>query len=453
MKVLIPFLLLLSAAAPSLAAETDLEKRVEALEFATYEQPFRLGGIFETRFDSSSYKPKAGKKVTVNISRLRFSLDLSAKPTDRLTFYGRYTVTKVMNDIQDNRTTSVRGESNLRKDRGYQSNEVMLERAFINYTMTHSLTLTVGRLPALDGPPNHLLDNVPRQGSYPKLLYATAVDGYALTYTRQTSSTDSLSARFIYEPFHSFNDNGFFTNQRYSAATRNNGPMDKVSDVTNGMLDYASTNCLLGGGCLAVFQVINLSRNSLADPLPIGTDISVTQGLPAGTLVAKGATAFFRYRASVIHLEATDLANLGLNLAFTRLHSEIHSEGYIDAGAILSGIMTDKPKDTVRGVGNLLLVSYKLPIAALSQPIIGIETMRSDKNYLAFNYADPSPLAFYVMRGKGNHLFYTQPLDERFKVRIGYMQFDQDYSAGLMGAPKAVDIQHQQFYINLRADI
>lgn len=436
MKNILPLVILSAAGNVALAADADLAKRVEALEYQSYENTLSWSGFFETRFDQVTFKPDAGKKLKMNLSRNLAGIDFKAKPLPNVSVFGRFTYSSVFNNFG----TATGSSASL--GRPYESNELRVERLFLNYAILDSLTFSAGRLPTLDGPPTHLLDGLSRQGSYPRQVYSSALEGYALTYNVPLGlQNQSLSARLVYTPLSNINVKneasgvGVFTPQEMQTQTATgavpSGEYESTAvPLTSWMLDYSWDSVGFAQNLTAIYQGFKI------------TGFNMTPDWK------------FDYSINALYLELNNIASLGLTVYESYAKTEVANKGgqIVGPGAVV-GIGANKADAKVDGATSITGVTYTLPVAAMNNPLIGYEMYSADKNSVQFETANRDPLGFYVQRGKGTHIFYTQPVNANIKLRVGVMDTKPKYEEGLpIGEVAETKDKTSSVYASLRTD-
>lgn len=436
MKNILPLVLLSAAGNAAFAADADLAKRVEALEYQSYENTLSWSGFFETRYDQVTFKPDGAAKTKMNLSRNLAGIDFKAKPLPNVSIFGRFTYSSVFNNFG---TTS---GSSTSLGRPYESNQLRVERLFLNYTILDGLTFSAGRLPTLDGPPTHLWDGLSRQGSYPRQVYSSALEGYALTYNVPLGfQNQSLSARFVYTPLSNIDvDNnatgaGVFSPSEIQTQTAT-GPVasgefkNTAVPLTSWMLDYNWDGLGFAQSLNAIYQ---------------GFQIKGFQMSPDWK---------FDYTINALYLELNNIASLGLTVYESYAKTTLANiGGQPVAPGVTVGIGANKVDAKVEGATSITGVTYTLPVKALNNPLLGYEMYSGDKNSVQFETANRDPLGFYVQRGKGTHIFYTQPINANIKLRVGVMDSKPEYAAGLpIGEAAETKDKASSIYANLRTD-
>jgi hypothetical protein len=438
MKNILPLSLLTIVGTMAMAAENDLEKRVEALEYQSYENTLSWSGFFETRYDQVTFKPDAGEKTKMNLSRNLAGIDFKAKPLPNVSVFGRFMYSSVYNNFGPKTGTA----SNL--GRPYEGNEVRVERLFLNYGVIEGLTLSVGRLPTLDGPPHHLYDGLSRQGSYLRQVYSSSLDGYALTYNIPLNSkSQTLAARLVYTPLSEitvansatgagvFNETPIYGQNPTTGASFPTGAVHSSTvPITSWMLDYSWDNPGFAQNVTAIYQGFKLTNFKV----PFWS---------------------FDFEINSLYLEVKDIASLGLTFYESYTKTKLTNNGGVldPTSGVTTGFGAYEKDAVLNGSVNITGLTYTLPVAAMKNPLIGYEMYSADKNSVQFESANRDPIGFYVQRGKGSHIFYTQPVNANIKLRLGLMDSKPEYEAGLVAGEHDKDkTKLSSLYANLRVD-
>lgn len=432
---------LISCPIQLLAADAqNFDKRLEALEYASYANTVNWNGFFESRYDSVKIKPDGGEADQFNLHRWILGLDFKAKPADNLSFFGRVTASTMYNPGSAESTT--KSPSSITGARGYTDSIVRVERAFFNYEPIANLNLTVGRLPTLDGPPNHLYDGLPRLGTYPKLIYSAVLDGYALTYKLALGETQSVAFRYVNSPFSMMRPEiGGDGTVKYTRpnvtdpVTNQTRPDNDLVDIGGVMLDYTATGTAIARNINVIVQYL-------------------------GWKDFKFLGMKWDYSRYALYFELEDIANLGFNFYGGTLSTTNKTEGGMIVGAnpatgapILAGIMSNEADDTVKGQGTLLGAGYRLPVSVLKNPLLGVEAISSDKGYLIFDSTAKEPFDYYGIRGAANQVYTTFDLTPGLKLRVGYLASSPKYTSGLtIGEPQEEKSKNTALYANFRLD-
>jgi hypothetical protein len=432
MKQILPLSLSMVLGSQVLAAEDDISKRIEALELQSYSNTLTWNGYFETRYDQVTFKPNGADKVRMNLSRNLAGIDFKSQPLPNVSVFGRLAYSTVFNNFG---TASGTAAS---LGRPYSGNEVRFERLFVNYGLLDGLTFSAGRLPTLDGPPGHLWDGLARQGSYPRQVYSSSLDGYALTYRIPLGDEkQQLSARLVYTPLsHIDVTNGatgvdVFKPEEIQVGGVATGTLNSsTTPLTSWMLDYSWDNSGLAQNITAIYQGFQFS------------DFKMMPGWKID------------YSINAIYLEVKDIASLGLTVYESYAKTKVKNEGGVTvAPGVTYGVGASKADATVEGTVNLTGLTYTLPVAAMNNPLLGYEIYSADKNSLQFEASNRDPFGFYVQRGKGSHIFYTQPLNANIKLRVGMMDSKPSHAAGIpTGEVAETKDKMTSVYANLRTD-
>lgn len=453
MKCLLLFITL-ATTTPIIAS---MEDRVSDLETNNLLNPIRLGAELTVRYDKVdedrcndattdiAFTCDSKTNHSFGINRLRFRLSMAANPTPKLFFYGRVAASKVTNVILpaeegDDELLAVTLENN---GRNFASGSgVYLERAYFNYSITDDLVFSAGRLPTIDGGPEHLTYGSAKLGTYPMLAYASILDGYGLTY-----SLGDITFRAIYHPWTNLyrsTDYGKYTNSR---TTDGKAVMDKVEYYV-GMIDYTKRRIGFARKLNIIAQYLTW-KDALINNR---TDPSYESDLLWG------------YDSFILYAELTNIAKLGLNLAMTYHQTTNHSKGswtnlsqsakdglralgqakgdseeaiqqqiqQAESLVPVFGVFTNEREKSTTGSASQVVVSYRLPVPALKRPTLGLEYFQSDDKYLYFSQSLDLISMHAVRGGSGMHLFWVQPIDDGLMIRLGYLAKDQIYRENVL---------------------
>ncbi|MBC7659449.1 MAG: DUF3373 family protein [Chitinophagaceae bacterium] len=207
------------------------------------------------------------------MNRLLGGIDFSAAPNDKLSVFGRLTVGKFYNNQAADVPSG--GLTSLSSSRRYGDDGVArFERFFINYKICSGLTLSLGRLPTVDGPPTHIYDGRSRLGSYPAQLYSTSLDGYALTYSPKIDDNQSLSFRYIFSPLTDLGHASQGSTQYKYYDTETPAGYTKAKederDLSSWMIDYTLTGSAVARNINVIYQDLNFENISVTNTLGFG---------------------------------------------------------------------------------------------------------------------------------------------------------------------------------------
>lgn len=410
----------------------SLEERVDTIEMNQLLNTIRLNGGLWNEYGNIK-REEGSTESTVDIFRMKFNLDMAAELSKKFSFYGRYTVTKLLNegysfsndlsDDEDNNDASF-SETGLSANDLFNDTRPTLERAFVNIGLTDNLIMSVGRLPTVDGPPEHFRDDSPRSGTYPKMGYSAALDGIAFTYNKKLGQAKNLATRFLYTPMvNTLRSSGFM--QPVNDLTGTN--LKEISDVYTFMLDYTDTNVSWADSYTAILQYVSVPGLEVANA-QVDSDSDGTADLTAGTHITGDLSIDYTYIN--LHFEATNVAHTSLDFAVSVLLTELANDGSLalPAGSPFFGTTFGLAEDadkTANGMGYILALKYKLPV--WNKPSIGLEYLVSDKGYFYVDYSNEDLLNFYGTLGNAMHLYYSQAIGDYSRVRIGYMSSETEY--------------------------
>lgn len=448
----------------------SIEQRVEALETNQLLNAFKFNGTLTTQYDSvekgedeDTSAAVAVEEETLSLYRMKFSLDVAAEMDSKFQFYGRLTASKVMNEVYSGKSGAYDTDftDDFSAGSKYDSSAVYVERAYANIGLIDNLTFSFGRLPTINGSPTQFHDDLPRQGTYPKMAYSAILDGFALSYNYGISSNQKLALRALYTPLNNVKRTGY---NGYTQPNHANQSTDKLNQNTSTytfMADYTQTQAGWADSFNAVAQYVNVNNLEIDD-----------QKTASGY---SNSDLFLDYTYVNLYLEALNVFSSGLDIALSHTITTADNKAGgvdVDFSALGGGTNTygiycsGEACGEVKGNASLIALKYKLPVAMLKNPSVGLEYLKSDKNYFFNDYSNDDVLDFYTTVGTGMHVYYTQPINSYVKLSVGMMQQNIEHGSevglfaggtvkaktGILGDRANADVENTSMYARLRAD-
>lgn len=453
MKKIISSLAVLALTAPAIAqTNKDLESRIEALELSRDLNWVKVGGSLETRYDYIDYN--RGKGYTLNGStavnegsrndsfyRLWANVNLEAKPSDRLSFFGRLATAKYFSVLGSNGQPST-DFADLGDGQNMNRSFVFMERAFANYTIDKNWTFTMGRLPTIDGPNKHIAMNQQLMGNYPTLAYSAILDGFALTHSTEASSDSVLRTKLIFTPLQNVNYAGSGTSNLRDA----NGDQIRTSaNFASLLVEYEKYNASWFKKNLTIFQALH------------GDQTPFYQPASGATTNPKGSDLYVSVNRFVLYSNFEKIANTNFDFAAQVMYSQVRSRGSLlnGTGFPTVGWGTDKRADNQSGYAGILTARYQLDIPSLNRPKIGVEWFHSSKDAYVYDAANVNPINMYGSQDANvYHVFYNHTFDGGLSMNTGYMYRNQNSIRGfsnVLGANQSADNTDQNVYVSLLA--
>jgi hypothetical protein len=166
------------------------------------------------------------------------------------------------------------------------------------------------------------------------------------------------------------------------------------------------------------------------------------------------------------HIEVDDLYHSGFDLVYSRYQSAVKSDGVailssavgsLPAGTPIGGwgVSTQLPNylstsGSFSGSIDLFDVRYKFKWKQMNDPFLGAEYQMGSKEVFFEDGANEDVTGFYKNRGTGYHIYWLQPIDENFSVRLGYINQQQNFAPITFGAATESKINYTSYYGNLR---
>lgn len=426
---------LISAVAASAlgATNAELESRIEELELSRDLNIFSFSGDLENRYDYYQTTDKKDSTSNNNANKKRyasyFRFNIEAKPTDRLSFYGRLAVSKNWNDFTKRTGTSVVSDSGS-GGRDRDGSKLFLTRAFINYDITKSLVFSIGRLPTVDGPPYNEVESSTRSGAYPMLAYGNYLDGMALTHGMRLGN-GKLSSRVVYTPAQFVDETTGSTD--FDSKDEAGKKIETQQNIFSFMLDYE-------GNATKWYRSLNLiAQYLILDDFFIDSYVSSN---PVGhTTLAQNNLA--------LYAGASGIAKTGFDLSVSFKMMKQETEGSM--GGTNAWFGTDSSR--VKRDGNVLLVNAGYNFSSKFK--LGAEYIKID-DYLLQTDNTRNIINFYGGEGsKGHHVYFVSKFSNNLKLILGYMkkEIPRTYAtSGIFGTVTDQDLERVSGYARLIAN-
>lgn len=461
MKKFISGLAVLALTAPAFAQDTKaLESRIEALELSRDLNWVKLGGSLETRYDYIDYERNKGYSLftdagpsTVNKGgrndsyyRMWANVNMEAKPSDRLTFFGRLSMAKYFSVLGSNGQPSA-NFADLADGQATNRSFLFMERAFVNYSIDKNWTFTMGRLPTIDGPNKHIALNQQIMGNYPALAYSAILDGFALTYATQPTTDSVFRTKLIYTPLQSVNYQGTGTSNLKDA---NGDSIRTSSDFVSLLAEYEKYNASWFKKNMTIFQALHGEQNPFYQP-------ASGSGATANT----GSDLYVSVNRFVIYTDFEKVAGTNFDFAAQFMYSMVNSRGSLINGNLNTNVTgnvgwgTDKRSDDQTGYASVITARYQLDLPSLNRPKIGAEWFHSSEDAYVYDAANVNPINMYGSQDADvYHVFYNHTFDGGLALNTGYMYRKQNSVRGfsnVLGKNQDADNKDQNVYVSLLA--
>lgn len=459
MKKIISSLAVLALAAPAFAqSNKELESRIEALELSRDLNWVKVGGSLETRYDYIDYE--RGKGYALNggtgfpgggitlgkggrndsFYRLWANVNLEAKPSDRLTFFGRLATAKYFSVLGSNGQPGT-SFADLGDGQNMNRSFVFMERAFANYSIDKNWTFTMGRLPTIDGPNKHIAMNQQIMGNYPTLAYSAILDGFALTNTVAPSTDSVLRTKLIYTPLQNVNYAGTGASNLRDA---NGDQIRTSSDFVSLLVEYEKYNASWFKKNMTIFQALR------GEQTPFYNHTSTNPNANGSSDLYVSVNRF------VLYSDFEKIAGTNFDFAAQGMYSMVDSRGSLINGAGVNvGWGTNKRSDSQTGYAWVLTTRYQLDIPALNRPKVGAEWFHSSADAYVYDAANVNPINMYGSQDANvYHVFYNHTFDGGLALNTGYMFRKQNSIRGfsnVLGKNQSADNTDQNVYVSLLA--
>lgn len=417
----------------------SIEERVEALEFASYEQTTKVGGRLEYRFDSytreikesygilntntNSLEARNEGKSGTGYQRVFLNLDVSSNPSDKLSFFGKLSMAKFVNHFNDDGGTRPEdgAYSDLATGNNAGSSSIFVERAFANYSFSKKLTLTFGRLPTSHGAPRHFSTNESRRGNYQILSFGGNWDGMALSY----GLAQGQSLKLVYTPISTIPFNG----EALTGIDDAEGETTKTNSPSYALIyEFDRSNFASANNFYFTFTHLSV------DKMP--------------TLPSASSDLYLTLTRTSFYTELTGIANSKFDGYAHFVSTTTKSEGEI--APTVGGWLTEEDEDEVSGTAYGLGIRYSIK----PNMKIGLEYFAGGEDAFLYDSANQDAANIYTTYGTGYKLFYSHDFDGGFKMVLGHAVRNSEYGRtafNLIGTTNEIDNVENNSYASFIA--
>lgn len=407
----------------------NIEERLTTIELNNLMNNTSFYGSFWSTYENLNIDPKNDSSYNKNIFKSVFQLNLKSKINSRLNFYGGIMGNYFWND---NLYTNQQINDDGRRDSS-RSSLAQLSRAYFNYKLNSSFSLTVGRIPGAFGPPEHLKNSERRTGTFTTHSFSLFTDVVSVSWKRNNlfSDDDPLVVRFIYTPMINASRNNVLEQQ-------NTGNIDGLN---NNVMNHEAFSIMAEHDSGKTSWYKNLSSIIQAHYIKFGGLSSVDstgamegQSISAGqTVVSDTSTYRTEFSDEVMaqmiqitsYFEFSKIFNSNTDFYFSYQRQWLKDFGTTSTRRVGGGTVLDNMGNDVSAffpAGNTLInesrVLTKDGEASAESLLVGFKTDLNKKNYYGFeysylsdagiNFALQNTLSFniYQQNGKGYHLYY-----------------------------------------------
>ncbi len=291
---------------------------------------------------------------------------------------------------------------------------LFVERAYVDYKILDSLTMTIGRQPSTDGPGMSLRQNTPRQATYPALLFDGNADGIVFT-----ANAGNIAGTLNDTKFRVAYGKGFQKDDAQYGFMANNNDVDDL-DVL-GLFAETSINSETMGDNLLVLSYVN-------------------------------ATGFVNSGINDTNLGDFNLAGLYFenNKAFGTNLNYFVSLGYSNGkpnGKTFNMQGVPMPLGLIDGSGTAYQVGLRYDFEAGFK--LGYEYNHGSEKWFSFTQGSEDPMNKLATRGSVNDLYGIYQMDINQFIRAGYTMIDYDYTGSgyHFGTPMKTNDEANRAYL------
>ena len=381
-----------------------LNERADENEFHATMNRIKWGGEFEV---SDNYvEGKTGSIPQFGMTGTEYSdnnkwttkvrLSMEAKINDKTKFSGRLAMYK---NWSDSSGANISDSAEGRKPSG--GSGLYVERAYVDYSFSDVLTMTIGRQPSSDGPGMTLIENTQRKATYPSLLFDGAADGLVLSAKLPTILNLKPTIRLAY-------GKGFQNQANYTPYEANTMAIEDLN-------------------VYGAFLEMNLPFKSMGDNLLVFSYVKGTDFI--------GHPQQFSTPSTNSNLGDMDLAGIYFenNKAFGTKLSYFASIGWNmpDSNAKTVTLRDANgnnmpPMALIKDNGSAFHIGARYDFNNSFK--LGYEFNHGSKNWFSFTSGSSDLLNKLATRGDVNDIYAIYQIDLNQFIRLGYTMIDYDYT-------------------------
>jgi len=417
----------------------EISERLDKVETKSILDRVTIGGEFRTRLDYFKYEDTiaSGKESDAEVPEIwsnRLRLNLKAEVTEDLIFHGRLAYFKLWGTTNFDTPALDLSYPSIPDSEG----NVHVERAYVDYFLPGTpVSITIGRLPTSEGPPNEFRDNTTRKATYPRLF----VDGEA----------DGIISTFVLDDWTGLTNSIFRTayvklNQNYLKDEGVDFDDSRVLTVLFETQVPHVDRSILWFSFAKIFDLPTVE--SYADLLEAyGLDPDVITSSPKDS--GHGEVYSF-------HLQFNDIMRSGLDCfgSFALISVHPRSRGAVFGGFYEAGMFGDSLNgnlgDDHDGYSIYLGLRYSLPNAGLKYPKVGFEYNHGSKYWMGLFSSGGGDLVNKLsVAGDAYEIYYIQPIiEKRMFCRLGGVYMDWDYDNSIpFGTVQDSDMTTTNIYL------
>ncbi len=402
----------------------DLNDRVDQNEFEATTNRIKWGGSIE--MSDSNFKGTTGSIKNIMAGRdydnknkltSKLKLTMDANINKKTKFHGRLSMYK---NWADSTASTMIQDPNEGKISNSGTSGLFVERAYIDYKINKTFTVTIGRQPSSDGPGLSLLNNTPRQATYPALLFDGNADGIVLTAKMGNNPIfKHTKFRIAYGKGFQKDDNqyGFLANE------------NSVKDLNVYGLFYEGKLDIKDMGP----NLFVLSFVKATDFVGNAVNVNPPNNKNLGDINLAG-----------LYFENNHAFGTNLNYFFSLGMSDAKPNGK----TVNYGIMTNNQNvSLIDGKGYAYQIGLRYDASKKFK--VGYEFNHGSQKWFSFTQGSEDPMNKLATRGNVYDVYGIYQMDMNQFVRAGYTKIDYDYtgSGWHIGTPIPTDDEAKRLYM------
>jgi hypothetical protein len=452
------FLITLSVNAEPTQSFESLDSRITDLELNQLKNKINfsadtkvLNSFLSSKGDPTTAAPRKNNDY---VSAGIFRLNMNSEIDPALKVYAGIFAYSLSND-------SLLTTKNYTETREYQAKGegLRLIKAYFDYGLIQDkVILSLGRLPTMYGPPEHLRNGTERTGTYPTMAYSVPIDGSSLTLNwheiLNTKNDIKFITRSVFAPGVKMNSNSSWRGTYLGKTT---DPYQRVNSSKNFVqmveFEHNPSNKNLYKKLLSIFQYGTYQFASFSSFAQVG----LTPGDNTTYKIWVDQDKLFTAQVYSLYTEMEDLFGSQFDGYFTISRSNSRSEAKVNATVL------NYPGSTAAEGTTTVLGDYLHPgKVSATRFMVGTRYEFKKSLYLGGEYVKSSTRSlpnsrfadtlvnFDALNGEGQQVYIVKNLyNSKFMIQGGYGRFkmNQDITNGFYYVNSSEKLEN--YFLNL----
>jgi hypothetical protein len=309
--------------------------------------------------------------------------------------------------------------------------ELFLERAYVDWKLSNSMVLTIGRLPVGGGPPCDFKEDSVRKSVYPALYFDSALDGIILSVgLEKVTGIKHSGIRIGYgKPYQSDVDPAFYLQRRDVKDTR-----ALLFLYESPLPEWIGDETLFVAGISYIRDITNL-----LDVNSVYTINATTRELIP---INEAKYNIGNMEAIGVHFQAKRFLYSSFDTFLSAGITRTLPDATYDNGTLVSLLGSTEKK-----TGWAVYTGFRYNFDRMNK--VGFEFNHGSKYWLTFSQSPEDLMRKLSVNGNAYETYFIHRFTDRIISRVGFIYLDYDYLMGIptwATPPQKVDLNIKTLY-------